>query len=226
MKKISLLFSLLVLVATSCTPSNEERAEELVSSCIKDYLTYPDSYEAISTVVDSASVDVSKIEETLRYAKEVVEIGATISSIESNMEVTQISLDIYAPDDYFYTEYSRRQYERAEAEMAEYELEMERATEDLQEAVANLRDANSAIYTDEVNGWSVVHRFRSKGDNGEQLPPQEMIFFCDMEFEHCQGWTSRQYELISGIIEDINDSETTDELLDNLEDVRFLLLLL
>lgn len=53
MKIINLLLVSVLMIMTSCTPTNEDRAERLVSSCIKDYLTYPDSYESISTHIDS-----------------------------------------------------------------------------------------------------------------------------------------------------------------------------
>lgn len=58
MKIINLLLVSVLMIMTSCTPTNEDRAERLVSSCIKDYLTYPDSYESISTHIDSTRVDV------------------------------------------------------------------------------------------------------------------------------------------------------------------------
>ena len=46
MKKFLVLSA---LVITSCTPSNEEKAEKLVKETLKDYLYHPDSYEPIST---------------------------------------------------------------------------------------------------------------------------------------------------------------------------------
>jgi hypothetical protein len=37
---------------------------------------------------------------------------------------------------------------------------------------------------------------RNKDDNGKQMPPQEMQFFCDENFERCQGWTTEQIEFL------------------------------
>ena len=56
-KVIALLFCAIALVITSCTPSNEEKAEKLVKETLKDYLYHPDSYEPISTRVDSMFID-------------------------------------------------------------------------------------------------------------------------------------------------------------------------
>ena len=46
---ITLLSCAVALVMTSCTLSNEEKAEKLVKETLKDYLYHPDSYEPIST---------------------------------------------------------------------------------------------------------------------------------------------------------------------------------
>ena len=59
MKKFLVLSA---LVITSCTLSNEEKAEKLVKETLKDYLYHPDSYEPISTRVDSMFIDVTTIE--------------------------------------------------------------------------------------------------------------------------------------------------------------------
>ena len=55
MKKAIVTLSLctVALIMTSCTLSNEEKAEKLVKETLKDYLYHPDSYEPISTKVDS-----------------------------------------------------------------------------------------------------------------------------------------------------------------------------
>lgn len=223
MKIINLLLVSVLMIMTSCTPTNEDRAERLVSSCIKDYLTYPDSYESISTHIDSTRVDVSKIEEILEYTKDVATLGSKVSSLEFDLESAQSTMEIYAPKSYYYSDFERGQYNRAKAEYEEHKSELQRLNEKLLEKIFTLRTATNSLYTNEPNGWIVTHRYRSNGDDGEQLPPQEMIFFCDMAFEHCQGWTSKQYEFISNIIKSINESETDDELVDNLGGLQYFL---
>lgn len=223
MKIVNLLLVSVLVIMTSCTPTNEDRAERLVSSCIKDCLTYPDSYESISTKIDSTRVNVSKIEEILEQTKEVASLGSKIRSLEFDVESAQSTMEIYAPDGYYYSDFQRGQYNRAKAEYEECKSELQRLNEKLLEKTANLRTVTNSLYTDEPNGWIVTHRYRSNGDNGKQLPPQEMIFFCDMAIEHCQGWTSKQYEFITNIIKSINESETDNELLDNISGLQYFL---
>lgn len=222
MKKLQLLFCAVALIFTSCTLSNEDKAEKLVSDCIKDYLTYPESYEAISTRVDSSRINVSKIEKVLETTKEVAELYSKIESIELKMDLAQSTMEIYAPTQY-YSEHSRGEYNRAKQEVEEYKSDLCRLNPKLNDKIADLRNATEDIYDDEVNGWAVTHRFRSKGENGEQVAPEEMIFFCDFEFEHCQGWTTKQYEFISKIIKLVADSDSDRELLENLDGVQYLL---
>lgn len=213
----------MALLIASCAPTNEERAEKLVSDCIKDYLTYPDSYEPISTKIDSTRVNVSKIEEILEQTKEVASLGSKIRSLEIVVESAQSTMEIYAPDGYYYSDFERGKYNRAKAEYEEHKTNLQQSTAKLQSKVQDLRVAAENLYDAENNGWIVTHRYRSKGDNGEQLPPQEMVFFCDLEFNHCQGWMSQQYEFITKIINYIVESESDEELLDNLRGVQYLL---
>lgn len=213
----------MALLIASCAPTNEERAEKIVSDCIKDYLTYPDSYESISTKIDSTRVNVSKIEEILEQTKEVASLGSKIRYLEFDVESAQSTMDIYAPDGYYYSDFERGKYNRAKAEYEKHKTNLQQSTAKLKSKVQDLRVAAENLYDAENNGWIVTHRYRSKGDNGEQLPPQEMVFFCDLEFNHCQGWMSQQYEFITKIINYIVESESDEELLDNLSGVQYLL---
>lgn len=224
MKKHFLFFTIIFMIV-SCSPTNEERAEKLVSDCIKDYLTYPDSYEAISTIIDSTSINVSIIEEILLQAKEVAEYHSKFGTLERKIESAQFTIRTNDPYSGYYSEWEREKYNRAESEKEECELEIQRLNERLYEDFTELKELADNLYNEEDNGWFVIHRFRSKSNYGESQPPQEMIFFCDLNFEWCQGWTSQQYEIISKIINYIIDSETEKELLDNLKDMQIILFL-
>ena len=223
MKNLYLLLCAVSLLIVSCTPTNEERAEKLVSDCIKDYLTYPDSYESISTKIDSTDLNFSKIEDVLELAKEVANISAKIRLTEIEMESAQSTMEIYAPDGYYYSDYQKGKYNRAKVEYEKHKTSMQQSMDKLQSKVGDLRVTAANLYNKGNNCWIVTHRYRSKGDNGEQLPPQEMVFFCDLEFNHCQGWMSQQYEFISKIINCIVGSDSDEELLDNLRGVQYLL---
>ena len=83
MKKFLVLSA---LVITSCTLSNEEKAEKLVKETLKDYLYHPDSYEPISTRVDSMFIDVTTIEPIMKISDEIKNLISKINRCERKIE--------------------------------------------------------------------------------------------------------------------------------------------
>ena len=219
MKKERLLFFAFVFMLISCNgtphnPTNEERAENLISDCIKDYLTYPESYETISTRIDSSRINVSKLEEIIKLSEECTDLYDKIKTTESRMEFAQSRME-------FNSKYSKRNYNSAKAEKEEYELEINDLKPKLEKKVLTLRNTTNDLYYKDFNGWVVTHRFRCKDDDGRQMPPQEMQFFCDVNFERCQGWTIEQIEFFFMIIECINEYNIDKALLKNLQEIQF-----
>lgn len=219
MKKERLLFFAIVFMLISCNgtphnPTNEERAENLISDGIKDYLTYPESYETISTRIDSSRINVSKLEEIIKLSEECTDLYDKIKTTESRMEFAQSWME-------FNSKYSKRNYNSAKAEKEEYELEINDLKPKLEKKVLALRNSTNDLYDSEINGWAVTHRFRCKDDNGRQMPPQEMLFFCDLNFERCQGWTAEEIEFFFKIIECINEYKIDKALLKNLQEIQF-----
>ena len=226
MKKKYLLFIAIIFMLVSCNtapyiPTNEERAENLVSNCIKDWLTYPESYETVSTRIDSSRINVSKMVEIIKLTKECNDLYDKIRTLERRIESAQSTMEIYAPDKYS-SKFSIGNYNRAKAEKEEYELEFKQLNPKLENKVLALRNSTNDLYDSEINGWAVTHRFRCQNDYGAQMPPQEMLFFCDLNFERCQGWTVEQIEYFFKIIEHVKEFETDKALLKNLQDIRYI----
>ena len=228
MKKKHLLFIAIVFMLVSCNTAphiqtNEERAEDLISACIKDCLTYPESYETISTRIDSSRINVSKMGEIIELTEDCNDLYDKIRTLERRIKFAQSSMEIYNPKKRTYnSEHSRGNYNRAKAEKEEYELEFKQLNPKLEEKVLALRNSTNELYDSEINGWAVTHRFRCKNDYEVQMPPQEMLFFCDLNFETCQGWTAKQIESFFKIIECVEESETDKMLLKNLQDIRYI----
>lgn len=195
MKKEHLLFFAIVFMLVSCNTAphiqtNEERAENLVSNCIKDWLTYPESYEPIYTKIDSSRINLSNMGKIIELTEDCTDLYDKIRNLEWRKE--------------------------------EYELEFKLLNSKLEEKIKALRTTTDNLYDKEINGWAVTHRFRCQNDYGAQMPPQEMLFFCDLNFEKCQGWTPEQIESFFTIIECVEESETDKLLLNNLKDIRYI----
>ena len=220
MKKEHLLFFAIVFMLISCN-TNEERAEILISGYIKDRLTYPESYEKISSQIDSSSINLSKMVEIIELSEDCNDLYDKIITLEQRIESAQFRMGMDAPDKYS-SKQSIRRYNRAKAEKEEYELEVKQLNPKLEEKLLALRNSINDLYDSEINGWAVTHRFRCKNDYGAQMPPQEMLFFCDLNFERCQGWTEKQIESFFKITECVNESETNKILLKNLKEIRYI----
>lgn len=221
--KFLLLFATIFIFAlyaiTLYIPIKEERAENLISNCIKDYLTYPESYETISTRIDSSFINVSKMEEIIELTEDCADLYDKIRTLEYRVELAQSRIEIYANSS---SDFSIGNYNRAIAEKKEYKFEIKQLNPKLEEKVLALRKSVNDLYDSEINGWAVTHRFRCQNDYGAQMPPQEMLFFCDLNFESCQGWTAKQIESFFTIIECVEESETDKALLKNLQDIRYI----
>ena len=83
---ITLLSCAVALVMTSCTLSNEEKAEKLVKETLKDYLYHPDSYEPISTKVDSMFIDVTTIEPIMKISEDIKDLMSKINRCKMKVE--------------------------------------------------------------------------------------------------------------------------------------------
>ena len=222
MKKKHLLFIAIVFMLVSCNiQTNEERAENLVSAYIKDCLAYPESYETISTRIDSSRINVSKMGEIIELTEDCNDLYDKIRTLERQIESAKSRMEWNAPDKNS-SKYSISNYNRAKAEKEEYELEFKQLNPKLEEKVLALRTATNDLYDIEVNGWAVTHRFRCKNDYGTQMPPEELLFFCDLNFERCRCWTEEQIESFFKIIECVEESETDKMLLKNLQDIRYI----
>jgi hypothetical protein len=225
MKKEYLLFFAIVFMLVSCNniQTNEEQAENLVSAYIKDCLTYPESYEAISTRIDSSYINVSKMGEIIELTEDCNDLYDKIRTLKRRIESAQSTMEIYNPKNgMFNSEHSRGNYNRAKVEKEEYELEFKQLNPKLEEKVLALRNSTNDLYDSEINGWAVTHRFRCKNDYGTQMPPQEIVFFCDINFKQGRCWTIKELESFYKIVECIKESETDKILLKNLQDFQYI----
>ena len=66
--------------------TNKERAENLVSAYIKDCLAYPESYETISTRIDSSRINVSKMGEIIELTEDCNDLYDKIRTLERQIE--------------------------------------------------------------------------------------------------------------------------------------------
>lgn len=224
MKKTIVTLSLcaVALIMASCTLSNDEKAEKLVKETLKDYLYHPDSYEPISTRVDSMFIDVTTIEPIMKISGEISDLISKIDKCEMDIESAETSMNIYAPDGYS-SQFTRGEYARAKKEKEEAQSDLDKYTKKLSGEVASLKENVAKYHKGEFTGWAVSHRFRSLNGAGSMTIPGEMIFFCDKEFTNCVGYEVSKFEEFAKILKAVDEATSNEDIMDYFKDNSFLL---
>ena len=210
MKKLFVLFA---VIMTSCTLSNEEKAERLVKETLKDYLYHPDSYEPLSTTVDSMFIDVTTIDPIMETREEIKDLISKINRCEREIESAESSMDIWASYGYL-SQYYRGKYARAKKEKEKATSDLDKYTKKLSGQFASLKDNVAKYHKGEFTGWAVSHRFRSLNGVGSMTIPEEMIFFCDKEFTTCSGYEANEWEDFENILKAVDEATSDEDILD------------
>ena len=219
MKKLFVLFA---VIMTSCTLSNEDKAERLVKETLKDYLYHPDSYEPLSTRVDSMFIDVTTIESIMETSDEIKDLISKINRCEREIESAESSMDIWAPDGYS-SQYSRGEYARANKEKEKAKSDLDKYTKKLSGQFVSLKENVAKCHKGEFTGWAVSHRFRSLNGAGSMTIPGEMIFFCDKEFTTCSGYEANKFEDFVNVLKAVDEATSDEDILDYFKENSFLL---
>lgn len=210
---ITLLFCAVAFVMTSCTLSNEKKAEKLVKETLKDYLYHPDSYEPLSTKVDSMFIDVTTIEPIMEISDEVKNLLSKINECKRKIEFAEVSMGIWAPDGYS-SRYSRTRYALGKKEKEEAKYDLDKYTKKLSEQLTSLKENVAKYHKGKFTGWVVSHRFRSLNGAGTMTNPGEMIFFCDEEFTTCVGYDVDKFENFLKILKAVDEATSDEDIMD------------
>ncbi len=194
----------------------------MIKETLKDYLYYPDSYESLSTRVDSMFIDATTIEPIMEISDEIKDLISKINGCERKIESAESAMDIWAPDGYS-SQYSRGEYARAKKEKEEAQSDLDKYTKKLSEQLASLKENVAKYHKGEFTGWVVNHRFRSLNGAGSMTIPGEMIFFCDKEFTTCGGYEMDKLEDFAKILRTVDEATSDEDIMDYLKENSFLL---
>lgn len=211
---ISLLFCAVALFMTSCTSSNEKKAEKLVKETIKNYLYHPDSYEPLLTTVDSMFIDVTTIDPIMKISEDIIGLMSKINNCKSEINFAESMMDIYAPREYYYSQYSRGEYARAKKEKEEAKSDLDKYTKKLSDQLTSLKENVAKYHKGEFSGWAVSHRFRCLNGAGTMTVPGEKIFFCDEKFTTCSVYEVDEIENFAKILKAVDDATSDEDIMD------------
>ena len=222
MKKLQLLFCAVALIMTSCTLSNEEKAEKLIQESLKGTLYHPESYKSISTQVDSAFINFENLAKVGELCEELGDLLDKESEYQREYRSAESSKSIYAPNGWYYNEHSRVKYNQYKQECEEYKTKLEKIAPKIATAISELREVSQNLYSDKFTGWIVSHRFTSKNGANTMTIPGDMIFVCDTEFTCCgNGMDSDTFEKLFKFIKKISEAESDQELKEEIKESKY-----
>lgn len=219
---VTSLLCAFALAMTSCTPSNEEKAERLIKENLMDYLYHPESYEPISTKVDSMFIDATAIDPILKISEDIKDLMSKINRCDREIKSAETKMDIYAPDVYS-SQYTRGEYARAKKEKEEAESDLNKLTKKLSGQLASLKENVAKYHKGEFTGYAVIHRFRSLNGTGTIKIPGEMIFFCDEDFTACNGYDADKFNNFVKIHNAVDNATSDEDIIDYFKENSFYL---
>lgn len=158
---------MIALAISGCTPSKEKKAEVLVNDIMKQILYYPDSYESISTRVDSAFVSIYT---DLKAYKAAISLRKLQNDEERDLIETELNrakslnaLWSIGGKNAFALE-ARRQ---AQQEIAKYEKELKEFDDKIEKQRNIIKERAESIQEGTFCGWRIIHNYRSENDLGE-----------------------------------------------------------
>ena len=213
MKKLKLLFCAVALVFTSCTLSNEDKAEKLIKESLKGTLYHPESYEPISTRVDSAFINIENLVKVGELFEELGNLLIKESEYQREMLSAERSKSIYAPSGWYYDSHSQTMYNQYKQEFEENKAKLEKIAPKIATTIDELKEVSKNIYSEEFTGWIVTHRFTSKNGANTMTIPGNMIFVCDREFTRwSNGIDYDAFEKTFKLIKKVSEAETDEDL--------------
>ena len=178
-----------VLALTSCVSSPEDKANKLIEEHIKTCLYKPESYQFVSTQVDSAFTpycDPAFHEKLLKLNKISEEIESCESEIEREESAASTSKSIMTIYSDCYTAHSRNEYQENKKEYQEHLANIKKLTADKEELLAKGKKVYSKIQSEmqkepKFIGFQAFHRYRAN-NNAEQTLMGDAYYVFDKDF--------------------------------------------
>lgn len=137
----------------------QQRAETIIKKLVCDQLYYPNTYDPVSTKVDSAFFCPIIDGECVSAAYEIIKMQAEYESEKSSYEQNDWTIRFHGNPSGPFLENERKARKESSEKMAELKKKIVE-----KENIIRNRDVS---HDGEFVGWWVVHKFRSANGNGQ-----------------------------------------------------------
>lgn len=214
MKRLVLI--LMVAPLLVACGGREKRAEKIAEETVVKTLYYPDTYEPVETVVDSAFVSIYTNQEALAAAYEIIDLKQELENLQWDYEQALSDVSLYGDFSYDRSTYRKEKYRQAKGELADAEKKLKNCEADLKKQENIIRTCYETINEGEFCGWGITHRFRAENGNGNKLIG-DVLILTDKDMENVVNvFTSDEFDdhninKLQDVIDEVLDEESEDD---------------
>lgn len=210
----------LLIALSACSPSNEEKAQEMAAHYLKGVIYNFDSYEPLQTRVDSSFVSLSTDKEAIELTKDMLKLFQLAQYYAAQVERAESSMEIWSPTGYS-SAFSKGEYRRAKEKLNENQRLLDKTKERIKNQFSKIKSRQSNLDLGKVDGWKVYHKFKCLNETGATVLFDEYVFFCDDNFIETLAYSKKDYDALDKIMIAISESTELSQFVDKLQDVIF-----
>ena len=202
MKKI-VLFSIAILSLVSCVRTPEDLANSLIRERVKNTLFFPDSYEAIETVVDSAF---TPKDDPAFYDKalELYNLFTVVEACRTDAARAERTMNVWKNP--YLNGLGQVNYKQAKKNFEMYSRKVEYYTAKIEKEKDYLQGVINAQPT--FIGYKLTHRFRAKTNSGNVMIGEKVFITNEDMTQILAGYDSdkEEYMLVQRIYQTIQEA--------------------
>lgn len=162
MKQFGTILAITLIACLTSCQSTQQKAEALAEKATKHLLFIPDSYEAVSTQVDTAFYNPCFEPEVITEVKKILDAEDAINDAKLSMSSASSSMAIWGKHYGYYSDFERHEYNEAKKKYDEAVSTVTKAQNTIDATTAIIKDHLSNAPWNTVIGWQIEHRFRAK----------------------------------------------------------------
>ena len=212
--KSLILIAALLCGLQACSPSKEEKGQEMAANYLKGILYHADSYQPLQTRVDSSFISLATDPEAIELTMDMMKLFQAAQEYKEKIDDAESYMEIFTPNNYS-SEYEKGEYRRAKEKRDNNQRLFEKSFEHINNQFSKIKNRQSALNEGDFGGWIVYHKYKSLNGAGTVDLHGEYVFLCDTEFHEKAAFSKNDYDQIVKIMSAISTSENISEMFEN-----------
>lgn len=213
---ISIMTMGLLIAISACSPTKEEKAQEMAANYLKGVLYHFDSYEPLQTKVDSSFVSLSTDKEAIELTMDMLKLFQSAQEYADKVERAESSMEIWSPSGYS-SAYSKGEYRRAKEKRDENQELLDKTRDRILNQFSKIKERQGSLDEGKFDGWKVYHKFKSLNGAGTVDLFGEYIFLCDTDFREEAAYSKDDFDAISKVMNAISSSDDISDMIEKVQ---------